>query len=68
MAGPLGGLSAAKLWPTASNSALVVSKRVMVVFIGRSSWLSGTPSAVSTGTYETDSEADATDHEKFRSA
>jgi len=40
MAGPLGGLSAAKLWPTASSSALVVNKRVMVVFIGRSSWLS----------------------------
>jgi len=39
MAGPLGGLSAAKLWLTASSSALVVSKRVMVVFIGRSSWL-----------------------------
>src|SRR5437879_730790 len=64
MAGPLRGLSAAKLWPTASSSALMVSKRVMAVFIGRSSWLSGTPSAVSTGTYETDPEADASDHKK----
>jgi hypothetical protein len=31
--GPLRALSAAKLWPTASSSALVVKKRVMVVFI-----------------------------------
>jgi hypothetical protein len=31
--GPLGALSVAKLWPTASSSALVVRMRVMVVFI-----------------------------------
>jgi len=62
----MGGLSAAKLWPTASRSALVVNKRVMVVFIGRSSWLSRvTPSAVSTGTYEVNSESGCNRHKKF---
>lgn len=30
--GPLGALPAAKLWPVASNSALVVRKWVMAVF------------------------------------
>jgi hypothetical protein len=38
MAGSLGGLSAAKLLPTASSSALAVRKPVIVVFISRSSW------------------------------
>jgi hypothetical protein len=33
MTGPPGGLSAAKLWPTASSSALAVRMRVMLVFI-----------------------------------
>jgi hypothetical protein len=31
--GSLDALSVAKLWPTASSSALVVRMRVMVVFI-----------------------------------
>src|SRR5260221_15242 len=41
MGGPPGGLSAAKLWPTVSSSALEVSKRGIVVFIARSSWEGG---------------------------
>lgn len=65
--GALGAPSAAKLCPAASSTALVVRKRVMVVFkraILVVKW--ETPSVMSKGTYEAALKADATDYKEFR--